>query len=242
MGVAVSAALRRIQRWSTHSPYFIVCFMSQLHYMHVEKNKPILLVNLAYAWYCYRRFTYMCSEGWTLLVHEWRKGHCFLLLSRQAYKRYMPGQDCWAYILNQTECNNAFIASEMQPYVHVLFSTMLSQISLYTEPYWMYTMHSLHQKYSRSYMCCSLRSYLRSAYLLDQTECIQCIHCIKKYSRTYSRTCAVLYEAISDQLKKHEASQSSVGPKVSAWYQTGVQCTHTCTFIAAKSVVYVFKT
>jgi hypothetical protein len=38
----------------------------------------------------------------------------------------------------------------------------------------------------------------------------------QKYSRTYSRTCIVLYEAISDQLKKHVASQSSAGPKVSA--------------------------
>jgi hypothetical protein len=56
----------------------------------------------------------------------------------------MPGQDCWAYILNQTECNNAFIASEMQQYVHVLFSTKLSEISLYTEPYWMYTVQCIH--------------------------------------------------------------------------------------------------
>jgi hypothetical protein len=59
------------------------------------------------------------------------------------------------------------------------------------------TMHSLHQKCSSTYMCCSLRSYLRSAYILNHTECIQCIHCIRNAA---VRTCVVLYEAISDQL------------------------------------------
>jgi len=143
---------------------------------------------------------------WTRLnvtMHSLHQKCTYMFCSLRSYLRS-------AYILNHTECilYNAFIASEMQPYVHVLFSTKLSQISLFTGSDWMYTMHSLHQK----------------------------------YSRTYSRACVVLYEAISDQLKKQVASQSSAGPKVSAWYQTGVQCTHTCAFIAAKSVVYVFKT
>ncbi len=66
----------------------------QPQYIHIDKNKRFLLVYLAYAWYCCRclsmyavwyMYTTVYAEGWILFVHEWRKDHCFLLLSRQAY-------------------------------------------------------------------------------------------------------------------------------------------------------------
>jgi hypothetical protein len=79
-----------------------------------------MLVNRA--WYCYRRFTYICC-----LLHPICGGlnsicarmNCFLLHSRQAYLAIYAGSRL---------------------------------LSLYTEPDWMYTMYSLQQKCSCMYI------------------------------------------------------------------------------------------
>jgi hypothetical protein len=103
--------------------------------MHVDKNTRlcllILLILDTVSGVIRTSAVYyiLYAEGWTLFVHERRKDHCFLLLSRQAYIAIYAGSRLLSLYCTRLNVYNVFIAAEMQLYVHVLFITKLSQFS-----------------------------------------------------------------------------------------------------------------